>query len=240
MPLAKDRIATTLDILRGYASLCRQHGVVPVVVGTEALRRAPNKRDFLDPAEEILGGPVDVIDGAREAELNFQATRGSFPEQIDNGPCLTFDIGGGSTEFVFSAHGCMGFHTSLPLGAVRLTEAFVAQTPPPLAEEQRLRAHIKEQLADVASRPELAELATQGTVIGTAGTVTTLAAMERKLETYDPTVIHGMTLTRDALGRQLNVLRLASDGQRDRLAGLDPKRGPVIFAGAVLLDEILP
>jgi len=77
--LGADGIARTLAVLRDYAAIAHAHGARIAAIGTEALRRAPNAREFLDTAAEILGGPVEVIDGKREAALTFKAVAASFP-----------------------------------------------------------------------------------------------------------------------------------------------------------------
>src|SRR6185295_12786190 len=122
--LDPEAIARTLAVLRDYAALAQAHGARIAAVGTEALRRAPNAAAFLGPAAEILGTEVEVIDGEREAALTFRAVAASFPE-LQSGPLAVIDIGGGSTEIVLAVGGEVRFRTSLPLGSVRLTEAFI-------------------------------------------------------------------------------------------------------------------
>src|SRR5215831_9706294 len=91
--LGAQGIARTLEVLRGYAAAARARQAVIRAVGTEALRRARNARAFLDPAAEILGAPVEVIDGAREAALSFRAAAASFPAEAGRGPMIVVDVG---------------------------------------------------------------------------------------------------------------------------------------------------
>src|SRR5205814_8837638 len=123
--LGAEGIARTLDVLGEYAAAARAHGATIRAVGTEALRRAPNAAAFLEPPARILGGPVEVIDGAREAALTCRATVASFPEQAGRGALVVVDIGGGSTEIIVAERGAVRFRTSLPLGSVRLTERHI-------------------------------------------------------------------------------------------------------------------
>lgn len=229
--LGQQGIERTLAVLADYAALARQHGASLHAIGTEALRRAPNARDFLDPAASILGTPVEVIDGEREAALTFLAAVHSFPRETQ-GMAVVIDIGGGSTEIIVAKSGHMEFRRSLPLGSVRLTEKHVHSDPASSAEVAAVVAEIRSLLANVPFPKEPA------TLIGTAGTVTTMAAMALHLQSYDPARVHGYCLRRPELERQIDRLRTSTRDDRDSMAGLDPKRADVILAGACILDRI--
>jgi exopolyphosphatase / guanosine-5'-triphosphate,3'-diphosphate pyrophosphatase len=229
--LDPDAIARTLDVLRGFAEVARRHGARIAAVGTEALRRAGNAAEFLDPAARILGTPVEVIDGHREAALTFAAVVASFPD-VHSGELVVVDIGGGSTEIVLASDGEMGFRTSLPLGSVRLTEAFVHHDPPTPAEQAAVASAVDAAIRAVPFSRRRAAL------VGVAGTVTSLAAMALELISYDPTRVHGLRLSRADLGRQIARLGAATQAERERMAGLDPRRADVIWAGALILDRI--
>jgi exopolyphosphatase/guanosine-5'-triphosphate,3'-diphosphate pyrophosphatase len=229
--LDPDAIARTLTALRDYAAVARRHGARIAAVGTEGLRRAANAAAFLAPAAEILGTPVEVIDGEREAALTFRAVVASFPD-LRGGELAVVDIGGGSTEIVLASAGEVGFRTSLPLGSVRLTEALVHHDPPTGPEQAALAGAVDTAIRAVPflSRP--------ATLVGVAGTVTSLAAMALELATYDPARVHGYRLSRADLGRQIARLGAAPQAERERMVGLDPRRADVILAGAVILDRI--
>ena len=233
--LGREGIERTLAVLRGYATLARAHGAAVHALGTEALRRAPNAADFLGPAAEILGTPVEVISGEREAALTFTAATTSFPA-LAGQPLVVIDIGGGSTETIVSEGGVVTARMSLPLGSVRLTERFITTDPPSGAQIEALEAAIAEALsqalAGVAAQPAGGG---RFELVGTAGTVTTLAAMALGLASYDPDRVHGHRLDRAALDAQIARLARATQAEREKLAGLDPRRADVIFAGACLL-----
>lgn len=229
--LGVEGIARTLDVLRDYAARARAHGAAITAVGTEALRRAPNAAAFLEPAAEILGVPVQVIDGAREAALTFRATQASFPEASRRGPVVVVDIGGGSTEIVI-ADGILRYDTSVPLGSVRLTERFIKRDPASASELAALQREVEGALTAVPWPDGGA------TVIGVAGTVTSLAAMAQHLASYDPMRVHGYQLTRAALEAEVARLAASSQADRERIIGLDPRRADVILAGAVILVSI--
>jgi exopolyphosphatase/guanosine-5'-triphosphate,3'-diphosphate pyrophosphatase len=226
-----EAIARTLAVLREFAAAARRHDARIAAIGTEALRRAPNAAAFLDPAAEILGTQVEVIDGEREAALTFRAVAASFPD-LQTGPLAVVDIGGGSTEIVLATGGQVSFRTSLPLGSVRLTEAFIHHDPPTAAE----RAAIVDAIDSAIRRVPFPEQATA--LVGVAGTVTSVAAMALALASYDPARVHGYRLTRLELDREIARLAAATQVERERMVGLDPRRADVILAGAIILARI--
>jgi exopolyphosphatase/guanosine-5'-triphosphate,3'-diphosphate pyrophosphatase len=229
--LGRPGIERTLAVLTDYVAIARTHGASIHAIGTEGLRRAPNARDFLEPAARILGAPVEVIDGDREAALTFLAAERSFPDQA-RGTVVVIDIGGGSTEIIVARVGHMEFRRSLPVGSVRLTERHVRTDPAGASEVAAIAGEIAQHLTNVPfpSGPI--------TLIGTAGTVTTLAAMSLGLRSYDPARVHGLRLTLAALGKQIDRLRASTQPEREKMAGLDPKRADVILAGACVLQQI--
>ncbi|HEX7506990.1 MAG TPA: Ppx/GppA phosphatase family protein [Polyangia bacterium] len=235
--LGRTGIERTLAVLTDYVSVARAHSATIHAIGTEGLRRAPNARDFLEPAAHILGAPVEVIDGDREAALTFLAAERSFPHQA-KGTCVVLDIGGGSTEIIVARAGRVELRRSLPIGSVRLTEKHIRNDPARPAEVADVTQEIVQQLADIPFPLPLPFPAAPITLIGTAGTVTTLAAMSLGLTSYDPARVHGHRLTRAALEEQIDRLRSSTQVARENMAGLDPKRADVILAGACILQHI--
>jgi exopolyphosphatase/guanosine-5'-triphosphate,3'-diphosphate pyrophosphatase len=229
--LDPDAIGRTLAVLREYAALARRHGARIAAVGTEALRRAANAAAFLDPAAQILGAPVEVIDGDREAALTFRAVVTSF-QDVRAGEIVVVDIGGGSTEIVLASGAEVSFRTSLPLGSVRLTEGLIHHDPATAAEQAAVTDAVAGAIRVVpfSGRP--------ATLVGVAGTVTSLAAMALELTSYDASRVHGLRLSRAALGQQIARLAGATQAEREQMAGLDPRRADVILAGALILDGI--
>lgn len=228
--LGEPGIEATLAALRTFAEVAGGLGARITAVGTEALRRAPNAEAFLAPAAAILGVPVTVIGGDREAELTFLAATRSFPEVLSR-PLAVTDIGGGSTEVILAESGEVTFRHSFPLGSVRLTERWLHHDPPTDTEIAQLQAAIE---AALTREPPPGTSASR-TLIGIAGTVTTLAAMALELRTYDPTRVHGYRLQREQLNALVQRLRHATLSERAAMPGLDPRRADVILAGAHLL-----
>jgi exopolyphosphatase/guanosine-5'-triphosphate,3'-diphosphate pyrophosphatase len=232
--LGQDGVRATLEVLRDYSTIARSYGARIAAIGTEALRRAPNADQFLRPAAEILGVPVEVIDGAREAALTFRAVIESFPATAGgDAPLVVIDIGGGSTEVIVARRGRITLRTSLPLGSVRLTERHVTGDPPRDNQVSAARA-------EIAAALDAVPLPAGGgaTLIGVAGTVTSLAAMALDLPSYDPARVHGFWLARGELDRQIARLIRSTQAECEAMVGLDPRRADVILAGALILSEL--
>lgn len=232
--LGAEGIARTLAALQEFTTVARRHQAKIAAIGTEALRRAPNSAAFLEPAAEIIGKPIEVIDGAREAALTFEAVADAFPAALA-GALTVVDIGGGSTEIVIAVGGDVTFNVSLPLGSVRLTERFIHHDPPRLEELAALTAAVDAALVAVPFR---AAGVPPATLVGVAGTVTSLAAMAEALVSYDPARVHGYRLSQAALADQIARLRVGTQAARERIIGLDPRRADVILAGALILQRI--
>jgi exopolyphosphatase/guanosine-5'-triphosphate,3'-diphosphate pyrophosphatase len=229
--LGAEGIERTLRVLEDYVAVARAAGAPLAAVGTEGLRRASNAQEFLGPAARILGTPVEVISGDREAALTFRAALTSFPE-LAAGRLLVIDIGGGSTEVIASDTGAVQSRRSLPLGSVRLTERHIQHDPPTAEESAALVAAIA---AELSALPPPDPGGPPPRLVGTAGTVTTLAAMALHLQDYDPARVHGYELAAGKLDEQVAQLAGSTQAAREQMAGLDPRRADVIYAGACIL-----
>jgi exopolyphosphatase/guanosine-5'-triphosphate,3'-diphosphate pyrophosphatase len=230
--LAADSIATSLEICREYRRVIDEHGVArTIAIATQAAREASNAADFVDPAEQILGAEIQVIPGNREAELAALAVARTFPE-LAAAHYLVVDVGGGSTEVITVDRGRVAARSSLPIGAVRLTERHLRHDPPTAPEIAALSADIDRHLATLALPRAIP-------VIGTAGTATTLAAVKLGLEIYDPLAVTGLRLSRDGVVVLLGRLLAATVAQRKTFPGLEPQRADVIAAGAAIYARIL-
>ncbi|HEY0989071.1 MAG TPA: hypothetical protein VGD80_18515 [Kofleriaceae bacterium] len=230
--LAEESIAKSLEICREYRRVMDEHGVGwPIVIATQAAREAANAADFVGPAEQILGAPIEVIAGRREAELAATAVARTFPE-LAPARYLVVDVGGGSTELITVDAGAVRSEVSLPIGAVRLTERHLAHDPPVAAEIAALTADIDRHLAQV-------ELPRGVPVVGTAGTATTLAAVQLGLERYDPAAVTGLRMRPEVVADLLACLLAATVAERKAIAGIEPQRADVIAAGAAIFARIL-
>jgi exopolyphosphatase / guanosine-5'-triphosphate,3'-diphosphate pyrophosphatase len=237
--LAPAAIERNLECLRAYAADLRKHGNPRLdVVGTSALRDAQGAEAFLDEAERILGVRPRVIAGDEEARLTF---RGALSGLQLHGKLLVFDIGGGSTELILGAAAGTALPTSrvsLDIGSVRLYERHVRNDPPGALELAAIEAQIAAAL-DSAEPLARARAGEPITLVGVAGTVTTLKALQLGLAAYDAAQVHGAILTLGAVEELCKKLACLPLAERALLPGLEPKRADVIVAGALIVRDIL-
>lgn len=233
--LAPGPIETTLDVLKEFRQACANHGEIPIrAVATSAVREAENKDEFIQLAREQSGIHIEVIPWEEEVQLTLRGVFWKIPHQ--NRRMLTFDIGGGSTEFILSQGEKVVGSTGTSLGTVRLTEKYISRHPVSDREYENLTAHIQAELAGVGDRlpafsPEIA--------IGTAGTVTTLAALDQNIYPYDPLKVHAVSLPMANIQKIQNDLKAQSIEQRLQLKPLESGREDLIIAGTAIVLETL-
>lgn len=228
--LHPDAIARSLDICREFRAALDQHAVERVdVIATQSLREATNAATFAEPAAAILGAPIQIISGEREAELAFASAAHSLPA-LAGAPFVVADVGGGSTEVIPGEGARLWSATSVPIGAVRLTERHLRGDPPTAAERAALTAAIDAALAPL-------ELPRAVTLVASAGTATTLAALDLALP-YDPERVHGHTLTPERLAALTDRLLAATVAERRALVGMQAQRADVIAAGAAIFARL--
>jgi exopolyphosphatase/guanosine-5'-triphosphate,3'-diphosphate pyrophosphatase len=233
--LLPEASARTLACLAQYASELSTHSVSRLdVVGTSALRDATGGEDFVARAREVLGVTPRVIDGNEEARLTFIGALSGLPV---SGKVTVFDIGGGSTEIVSGELGAgtrtINAAASLNIGSVRLFERHVHSDPPTASEMQSVDRDIEKAL-ERAPRFEA-----DATLVGVAGTVTQLAALELQLERYDAARVHGSELTRDVVLRLATRLATLNVAERRALRGIEPSRADVIVVGSAIAYAVL-
>jgi exopolyphosphatase/guanosine-5'-triphosphate,3'-diphosphate pyrophosphatase len=214
-------IARVRNVLADYRRTLERLGAErTLAVATSAVRDAENGEAFLGEIEWSYGFATRLVSGDDEALLT---RRGVQPAT----GTLVLDIGGGSTELIVD-----DFHASLDLGSVRYTERYIDTDPPGSAELDACAAAVRAVLEERV--PVRAEAA-----VGVAGTVTTLAALDLGLTTYDRERVHGHRLTLEGARRQLARLAALPLAERRQVPALDPERAPVIVVGAVILTETL-
>ncbi|WP_437735942.1 Ppx/GppA phosphatase family protein [Sorangium sp. So ce1335] len=234
--LAPEAVERTLACLARYGEEIMSLGVERVdAVGTSAMRDAAGGEAFIARARDLLGVAPRVISGPEEAELTYAGALTGL-QLPARGPRIVFDVGGGSTEIIVgAAGGAVDRAVSLDVGSVRLTERHIRSDPPVEAEIEAVRADARAALATVPAGP----LSGAPTLVGVAGTVTTLAALARDVVPYDGARVHGARVSGAevvAITARLASLPLAA---RKQLPALDPARADVIVAGSMLIEEIL-
>jgi len=232
--LAPEAVARTLDVLREYRAALDEHEVERVrATATSAARDAGNRDEFFATARDALGVTPELLAGEEEAKLSFL---GATADLDAPAPFLVVDIGGGSTEFVLGTEEPTGL-VSLDIGCVRVTEQFLQSDPPAPEELANAVATVRDLVVDV---PRVVPGAADArTLVGLAGTITTIAAVEQGLPEYDPDRIHHFRLTRGAAEDVFRTLATESAAQRAHNPGLEPGRVDVIVGGAIVLVSIL-
>jgi len=209
---------------------------------TSAARDAVNHDELLVPAAEILGTTVELLSGEDEGRLTFLGATTGLDAPA---PHLVVDIGGGSTEFTVGTGTPAGDRgapevvgtLSVDVGCVRLTEAWLHSDPPAPEELSQALSVVQAYLDDV---DRLLPAAGQAeTLIGTAGTVTTVAAVEIGLAEYDPEVLHHFRLTRAAAEDVFRTLATEAAADRRHNPGLEAARVDVIVGGAAVLVAVM-
>ena len=226
----------SLAVLERYLDHCKDLGVEEIIaVGTSALRDAQNSEQVRARFRDQLGIDVRVISGDQEAAYSFLAVQRGLG--LAGRELLVIDIGGGSTEFIRGNYSGISRAVSIDVGSVRLTERFLHSDPVIPSEVEQMTAAINTELALLPARGIEADGAP--TLVGIAGTFTTLAAMEKQLARYSHAEVHGSSLTLEQVRRQLRILQGKTIDERKRMIGLEPKRADVIFAGASMIEGIL-
>ncbi|NUO82939.1 Ppx/GppA family phosphatase [candidate division KSB1 bacterium] len=224
-----------LACLREYATQARAYGCEKILaVGTSALRDAKNREAFLQLAKQETGIVINVISGETEARLSY---RGALSNKRNlPAPLAIIDIGGGSTEVVLGTHEQITSARSADIGSVRWTERWLQHDPVLPEEVEVFRSHAERVMRETWPVTELKNLAS---VVGTAGTITTLAAMAQGLVQYEPDRIDHFTLTLTGLHEIVMTLIRLPIAERKNLPGLNPARADVILAGAMLLETFM-
>jgi exopolyphosphatase/guanosine-5'-triphosphate,3'-diphosphate pyrophosphatase len=204
-------------------------------VGTSALRDAENSAEVRERWRRDLGLNVRVISGDEEAAYSYLSVQKGLP--LSDHPLLIVDIGGGSAEFIRGGPVGILEAVSVDLGSVRLTERFLASDPIKDEERAAMIEAIDVEVAALAQRWRSATPVL--TMVGIAGTFTTLAAVEKKLVRYSHAEVHGSTLTVAEVRRQVRLFSERTVAERKTIPGLEPKRAEVILAGACLVERIM-
>lgn len=230
--LAPASIDRVLGVLSAYrTTVDRFRPAKTIITATSAVRDAQNRQEFIDAVRTSTGFAVRVLSGDEEAAWTFAGTVSGSPR---TGTVLVIDIGGGSTELSIGTGDRPSFHTSLNMGAVRLTERILRTSPPRLEELADAEAEIRSHLA---TSP--AELFSPGIAYAVAGTPTTLAAYLSGSRSFDRSVVDGYVLTRRAVA---GVLRQLAGMPPQEIRALGPYfegREDVITAGTLILASVM-
>ncbi|MEV8310043.1 Ppx/GppA phosphatase family protein [Streptomyces flavidovirens] len=240
--LAPEALERTFAACREYAEAIKAHGAEKVrFVATSATRDAENRDEFVRGVLDILGVEPEVITGDQEAEFSFTgATRGLADRDDLLKPYLVVDIGGGSTEFVVGDDHVRAAR-SVDIGCVRMTERHLVQGG--VVSDPATPGQIAAIRADIRAALDLAEetvpLREAHTLVGLAGSVTTVAAIALRLEAYDSAAIHHSRIPYERVKKITGDLLAATHDERAAIPVMHPGRVDVIGAGALVLLEIM-
>lgn len=233
--LAPEALERTLAMAREYHATCQELGVEAVrFVATSATRDAQNRDVFVDGVRAALGVEPEVVDGEEEARLSFRGATGVLAARLP-GPFLVVDLGGGSTELVLGTQ-APDAAVSMDVGSVRLTERHLHDDPPTAAQVEAATADVRAALDAAAA---VVPLGRTVTLVGLAGSVTTLTAHALGLPAYQRERIDGAVLTVDEVLASCTDMLAASRERRAAMPYLHPGRVDVIGAGALVWHEVV-
>ncbi len=215
--------------------ICKETVSGLIVTGTSAVRDAENRETFLATIKEKCGFEVDVLSGEEEARLTLLGVSMTFQEsEKENESTVVIDIGGGSTELIPAERRQSRFLLSLDLGAVTLSEKYLHSDPPTLDEMKQLKDEIASALSKIVHHfPERCRFS------GTAGTVTTLAAIDQAMIHYDPNKINHYLISRARIAQILENLSTLPKEKRRNIPGLEKGREDIIIAGTMILLKVM-
>jgi exopolyphosphatase/guanosine-5'-triphosphate,3'-diphosphate pyrophosphatase len=236
--LSAEAIARTLAVLGEFRAVMDLHGVERArLVATSAVRDATNGSAFLSAASEVTGVPAELLPGTEEGRLAFDGATADVA--LDPESLMVVDIGGGSTELVTRRGGTVRAH-SMDIGCIRVTERFLFHDPPTDDEIAAAVCTIDAKIADAErALPELTQRQDVRWLVGVAGTISTLSALNQGLDGYDRDRIHHAVLDENDVERWCDVLAIESAQQRAIRSGMLEGRQDVIFGGALILRQVM-
>ena len=230
--LSPEAIARSLDALHDFNAIARGAGARRVIaVATAAVRDAENGPGFMLRIRKELGIRVRILSGKDEAHYGFLGAVRGLP--VSDG--ALFDVGGGSMQVSLFKSRRLGRAYSFPLGALRLSDAFLRSDPPRPQEMERLRRHVRKQLASA----QLPKLRGKESLVGTGGTLRNLAKIDSRQHPYPIARLHGYVLTRRRLAAILDLVASRRLKRRADIPGLNDDRGDSIVGGGLAILTLM-
>jgi exopolyphosphatase/guanosine-5'-triphosphate,3'-diphosphate pyrophosphatase len=230
--ISETALGRTAAAIEGMASEAHDHGVRAIAaVGTAGLRIAKDSEEVVEAIETRTGIRVEVVSGEEESRLAYLAVETGLG--LGAGSVVVFDTGGGSSQFTFGHGGQVDERFSVDVGATRFTERFGLDRAVSRDVVDEALAAMGADLSRLDGRPA------PDALVGMGGAMTNLTAVQQRLATYDPAVVHGSVLTIDEVERQIELYRGLDADSRRSIVGLQPKRAEVILAGACIVRTVL-
>jgi len=235
--LHPESIKRTMNALRSFASIIAEHGVCKVrSAATSIVREAVDGESFIDDLRRETGLVVDIISGEIEASLTLKGVLSALDGAEKT--ALIFDIGGGSTEYIVAEKGAVKGLKSLNMGVVSLTERYLRSDPPSGSDISDISDRVDDFLLGLKGdmKPlDLIESADEAILVGTAGTITTLAALDQELDIYDTRKINNYILTKRSILDLFDRLVAMTNMERAAMRGLEEGRADLIIAGTIIV-----
>jgi len=229
--LSEEAMERTIKALESYRAVLDAHfAELACAFGTAALREAENRDEFIGMARDRAGCDVRVFSEYEEAYYTYLSVK--HDPAIPGKDLLIVDIGGGSTELTRGTREGLTDYTSLPMGTVKLTELFVKHDPPTKGELESLVRFVREALRGRGPSGER-------TIVGMAGTMTTLAAMILGVKEFQKELIHGLPISLSTLDEWVGRLAGMSLVERRALPGMESGREDLLLQGLILMREIV-
>jgi len=231
--ITEKAIERSIKILKEFSQIIEEYRVDRMrAIATSVVRESFNGDEFIKRANDEAGITIEVVSGEEEAKLTVEGALESI--SIDSGHNVIFDIGGGSTEFSFIDNNKIIEIVSTQLGVVHLTEKFLVEEIPTVSSIRRLTAYIEE-IINSEVPTKIREIYENLVLIATAGTPTTLAAIEMGLDKYNADLVNGLILKKEMLIRIFEKLVAIPKKERLNVKGLEKGREDVIIPGILII-----
>ena len=232
--IKEDAIQRNIDALKEFALTCKEQKCEYIYcMGTSALRDSKNRDYFVDLAKDKTGIDVEIVSGSEESNLGFKGVLEGLEDKKD---ILVIDIGGGSTEFIIGDRDGIKFAKSENVGALRMTEKFLKKDPICETEFEDMSNFILNEITDTLKYIKDNKIEK---LVGIGGTITSLSAMNKKLEVYSMEKIHNSSISKEDIKTILQNLKKMTLNDKKTLKGLQPKRADIITAGVKILNIIM-
>ena len=230
--LGQPAMDRSVEVMKNFSQIVKDNNVSGMaVVGTMALRTAKNTQEFIDRVKSDCGIEITIIPGEEEARLSYLAVVSGLG--LTDGKTAIFDVGGGSTEFIFGQGDKIIKRFSVNIGAIRFTENFLKSNPVTKDEIENANNAMKSEFDKIEMEPAITS------VVGMGGTVTNVTGVMHKLEKYNPDIVQGAIVPKDEILRQIEMYSSLKIEERKNITGLQPKRADVILAGVLIIKYIL-
>lgn len=230
----EESINRNIQALKEFSNLAYEKGCEHIYcIGTSALRDSKNGADFVKLAKSEANIDVDIISGEEESKLGFKGVLQGLEDKED---ILVIDIGGGSTEFILGSYNGIEFSKSENVGALRMTEKFLKKDPICEQEFENMSKFIINTLEVTLNNLKIKNIKS---IVGIGGTITSVSAINQKLEVYSMEKIHSSKINKKQLEIILQNLKKMTVSDKKILKGLQPKRADIITAGVTILNIIM-